>query len=66
MEINSRQFPDGGHQKSHWQTVLPIMCDTPVSVGGGDEVRVTFGFDVSEKVMEPARYKISGDVVNFL
>ncbi|KAL3795896.1 hypothetical protein HJC23_002167 [Cyclotella cryptica] len=63
-QVNSRHYPEGGHQKSHWQTVLPIMADTPVTVRGGDEVRVTFEFDVSEKVTEPARYRISGNVVN--
>jgi hypothetical protein len=65
VEINSRQYPEGGHQRSHWQTVLPIMSDTPVKLNGGDEVRVTFDFDVSEKVTQPARYRISGNVVNF-
>lgn len=63
-EINSRQYPKGGHQKSHWQTVLPIMSDTPVDLKSGDEVNVTFDFDVSEKVTEPAKYRISGNVVN--
>lgn len=63
-EINSRQYPNGGHQRSHWQTVLPIMNDTPVQVNGGDQVKVTFEFDVSEKVTVPARYKINGNVVN--
>ncbi|KAL7488808.1 hypothetical protein ACHAW6_014406 [Cyclotella cf. meneghiniana] len=63
-QVNSRHYPEGGHQKSHWQTVLPIMADTPVAVRGGDEIRVTFEFDVSDKVTEPARYRISGNVVN--
>ena len=63
-EVNSRHYPEGGHQRSHWQTVLPIMNDTPVKLGGGDEVRVSFEFDVSERVTEPARYRISGSVVN--
>jgi hypothetical protein len=39
------------------------MADIPVTVRGGDEIRVTFEFDVSEKVTEPARYRISGNVV---
>jgi len=64
-EINSRHYPEGGHQKSHWQTVLPIMSDTPVQLNGGDEVRVTFDFNISEKVTVPARYRISGSVVNY-
>jgi hypothetical protein len=64
IQVNSRHYPEGGQQKSHWQTVLPIMADTPVSVQGGDEIRVTFEFDVSDKVTEPSRYRISGNVVN--
>lgn len=63
-EINSRQYPEGGHQRSHWQTVLPIMSDTPVEVKGGDEVKVTFNFDVSDRVTQPARYRISGNVIH--
>jgi protein arginine N-methyltransferase 1 len=65
-EINSRQYPEGGHQRSHWQTVLPIMSDTPVEIKGGDEVKVTFDFDVSDRVTQPARYRISGNVISNL
>lgn len=32
------------------------MNDTSVQVNGGDQVKVTFEFDVGEKVTEPARY----------
>jgi hypothetical protein len=63
VEVNSRHYPDGGHQKSHWQTVLPIMCETPVQVKGGDEVSVTFDFSVPTQVTAPPSYKISGSVV---
>jgi len=63
VEVNSRHFPDGGHQKSHWQTVLPIMSEIPVPVKGGDEVSVTFDFTVPTEVTTPSSYKISGSVV---
>ena len=63
VEINSRQYPDGGHQKSHWQTVLPIMSEVPVSVKGGDEISVEFDFKVPTEVTTPPSYKISGSVV---
>ena len=63
VEVNSRRYPDGGHQKSHWQTVLPIMSETPVPVKGGDEVSVTFDFSVPSQVTTPPSYKISGSVV---
>eukprot|EP00571_Detonula_confervacea_P010095 CAMPEP_0172306278 /NCGR_PEP_ID=MMETSP1058-20130122/7381_1 /TAXON_ID=83371 /ORGANISM="Detonula confervacea, Strain CCMP 353" /LENGTH=419 /DNA_ID=CAMNT_0013018107 /DNA_START=21 /DNA_END=1280 /DNA_ORIENTATION=+ len=64
IEVNSRHFPDGDHQKSHWQTVLPIMAPEPVAVKGGDQITVTFDFDVSSDVTKPASYKISGNVVS--
>jgi len=64
IEVNSRHFPDGAHQKSHWQTVLPIMALEPVPVKGGDQISVTFDFDVSTDVSVPAKYKISGNVVS--
>lgn len=64
VEINSRHYPDGGHQKSHWQTVLPIMSPEPVSVKAGDQITVTFDFDVSSEVTKPPSYKISGNVVS--
>lgn len=63
VDVNSRNYPDGGHQKSHWQTVLPIMNEIPVPIKGGDEVCVTFDFSVPTLVTTPPSYKISGSVV---
>mmetsp|Transcript_52749 Transcript_52749/g.112070 ORF Transcript_52749/g.112070 Transcript_52749/m.112070 type:complete len:323 (+) Transcript_52749:109-1077(+) len=64
VEVNSRHYPDGGHQRSHWQTVLPIMSTEPVAVKGGDQINVIFDFDVSSLVTKPSSYKISADVVS--
>lgn len=63
--ISSRKYPSGDHQKSHWQTVLPIMCDRPVQgVRGGDKVVVDVDFDfVTDKVDRAPRYKMNGEVV---
>lgn len=63
IEVNSRSYPGGNHQKSHWQTVLPIMCDVPVKVKGGDEVVVNVDFDVTGDVLKPPCYRLEGDVV---
>lgn len=63
IEINSRHYPDGAHQRSHWQSVLPIMSPEPVAVKGGDEITVNFDFDVSSEVTTPPSYEISGYVV---
>lgn len=64
VQINSRHYPDGGHQRSHWQTVLPIMAETPVAVKAGDRISVSFDFDVSSEVTRPPSYKINGEVVS--
>eukprot|EP00957_Ditylum_brightwellii_P187531 14281363-Ditylum_brightwellii.AAC.1 len=63
IQVNSRSYPNGGHQKSHWQTVLPIMAATPVSIKGGDEVIVNVDFDVPSDVLRPPSYKLDGEVV---
>lgn len=64
VQVNSRQYPSGDHQKSHWQTVLPLMAPEPVAVKGGDQIAVTFDFAVSAEVTKPSSYKISGNVVS--
>jgi hypothetical protein len=64
VQITSRNYPDGAHQRSHWQTVLPIMSPEPVAVKGGDEITVNFDFDVSSEVTTPPSYRISGIVVH--
>eukprot|EP00581_Thalassiosira_minuscula_P009417 CAMPEP_0183706428 /NCGR_PEP_ID=MMETSP0737-20130205/3265_1 /TAXON_ID=385413 /ORGANISM="Thalassiosira miniscula, Strain CCMP1093" /LENGTH=422 /DNA_ID=CAMNT_0025933841 /DNA_START=5 /DNA_END=1273 /DNA_ORIENTATION=- len=64
VEVNSRQYPSGGHQRSHWQTVLPIMAPEPVNVKGGDRIVVNFDFDVPTEVTKPPSYRIDGNVVS--
>ncbi len=69
ITITARAFPDGGHQRSHWQTVLPIMKDSPVPVQGGDVIKVTTNFDVPSggsktDILTPASYKVDGTVTS--
>jgi len=70
ITINSREFPKGGHQKSHWQTVLPIMKDRPVPVQGGDTIRVTTNFEIpsgesgTKDILTPPSYKLDGTVTS--
>ena len=70
ITINTREYPTGGHQKSHWQTVLPIMNDTPVPVRGGDTIEVTANFEVpsgdsgTSDIKTPATYKLDGTVTS--
>jgi len=65
IEVNSRSYPDGNHQRSHWQTVLPIMNALPVTVQGGDEVVVTVDFDIPVIVKgeKPPSYKLAGNII---
>lgn len=64
ITINSRKYPGGGHQRSHWQTVLPIMADAPVGpVKGGDQVKAKLAFDLPRKVDKPPSYSVTGEVI---
>lgn len=43
ITVDSRHYPNGEHQRSHWQTVLPIMTGRPVpNLVGGERVVVQF------------------------
>lgn len=65
IEVNSRSYPSGGHQKSHWQTVLPIMNDNPVVIKGGDKVQVNFDSNLGGgNLLIPPSYKLSGYIIS--
>ncbi|KAL3930515.1 MAG: hypothetical protein SGBAC_011733 [Bacillariaceae sp.] len=59
--IDSRNYPLGGHQKSHWQTVLPIMAARPMgSLRGGEIVEAKYKFELPLDVTKPPQYSIQG------
>lgn len=63
LVIDSRNYPLGGHQKSHWQTVLPIMSSRPMgSLKGGEIVEARYKFELPLDVTKPPRYSIEGVV----
>uniref|UniRef100_A0A7S2RYP8 Uncharacterized protein n=1 Tax=Eucampia antarctica TaxID=49252 RepID=A0A7S2RYP8_9STRA len=63
IEVNSRQFGTGGHQKSHWQTVLPIMSDRPVGgLVAGDKIQASFDFVAPDSVASTSKYTVRGKV----
>lgn len=71
VTIDSRLYPNGGHQKSHWQTVLPLMKDRPIPVKGGDTISVTVDFDVpngngsaTNDIKTPPSYRLDGSVTS--
>ena len=62
--INSRSHPLGGPQKSHWQTVLPIMGATPATgIQAGDLIKVMCQFQTrSPRVAVAPTYSIAMQV----
>jgi len=64
IQINTRTYPNGDHQKSHWQTVLPIMSSVPIKVKNGDEVVVQVNFNVPDNVLTAPTYKLDGDIIH--
>ena len=61
--IDSRHFRDGGHQRSHWQTVLPIMAGRPIGgLNGGENISISYEFKLPTDVLKPPTYTIQGQV----
>jgi protein arginine N-methyltransferase 1 len=59
--VDSRHFGDGSHQRSHWQTVLPIMSDRPIeNLVGGEKVDITCDFHLPVDIFKPPAYSIRG------
>jgi len=62
--VNSRTFPTGQHQKSHWQTVLPIMTPEPIAVvPGQSQIKVALEVSWPTSVTQPPTYKMEGKVI---
>jgi protein arginine N-methyltransferase 1 len=56
--------PKGEPEKSHWQTVLPIIATRPVDVEPGDTVRGGLTIDIKDgKIGTPLYYTITVDVI---
>ena len=61
--INSRRFQDGGRQRSHWQTVLPIMTGRPIpGISGGEEISISCDFSLPSNILKPPSYSIEGQI----
>jgi hypothetical protein len=55
--------PRGEHQKSHWQTVLPLLAARPVRVEGGAALRLSYEVDVRDgKVDTPLVYSLEAEI----
>ena len=57
--------PNGEHQKSHWQTVLPLMAARPVAVAAAppSTIRVALSVDYGGgEVNTPLKYSLEGSV----
>lgn len=64
LVINSRSHPEGSAQRSHWQTVLPIMAATPATgIQDGDKIEVNCRFETPSSVTDSPKYSITANVV---
>lgn len=55
--------PRGQHQKSHWQTVLPLMSGRPSVVEASQAIKVTFEADLRDgKPNTPLMYSLVGEI----
>lgn len=62
--VNAREYGTGGYQRSHWQTVLPIMSSRPVSPFlGGEQIFIATDFQISANdVTKSPVYSITGTI----
>lgn len=53
--------PGGGPQRSHWQTVLPLMTRAPLPVSAGDTIEVSGSANFGDG--KPAEYSLHADIL---
>ena len=53
---------NGEAQKSHWQTVLQLMSDEPLSIEAGDSISFEFEARPEKAVTKATTYKLGGGV----
>ena len=54
---------DGSAQRSHWQTVLPLLSASPERVSAGDVLHVEATIDLGDAIDVPVRYELHATVV---
>ena len=52
--------PGGGPQRSHWQTVLPLMTKAPLPLSPGDSVEVSASALFKQNA--PTEYRLHVDI----
>ena len=52
----------GAPRKSHWQTVLPLMCARPAPVGPGDRIRLDAAISLGAGVKSPPKYSLQAEI----
>jgi SAM-dependent methyltransferase len=62
LVVDSRG-PRGEHQKSHWQTVLPLLSARPVTVKPGEVVEIEAKVTLGKAVDVPPSYRLRGRVL---
>jgi len=53
---------NGEAQKSHWQTVLKLLADTPLPVAAGDAIDVAFDARLDKDVAKATTYRLAASV----
>ena len=61
LVVDSRAA-DGSAQRSHWQTVLPLLCSQPQRVAAGDLLVLHAVIDLGEEIDEPVRYALECEI----
>lgn len=56
--------PKGEHQKSHWQTLLPLMTAKPVPVQARDRIEIAESALFEKDIIRPTRYTLKGSIVH--
>ena len=55
--------PKGEHQKSHWQTVLPLMAARPATVAPSQRITLAFEVDLRDgKPNTPLKYALDASI----
>eukprot|EP00322_Chrysochromulina_rotalis_P003758 CAMPEP_0115878034 /NCGR_PEP_ID=MMETSP0287-20121206/26550_1 /TAXON_ID=412157 /ORGANISM="Chrysochromulina rotalis, Strain UIO044" /LENGTH=106 /DNA_ID=CAMNT_0003333607 /DNA_START=216 /DNA_END=536 /DNA_ORIENTATION=- len=63
LVVESRRA-DGGAQRSHWQTVLPLLCSEPRRISAGDVLLLNATVILGEAVDQPVQYALEGDIID--
>lgn len=65
LQVVEARAPGGGPQRSHWQTVLPLMTKAPLPLEAGDTVVVSASASFGASGAEPPKYQLHADITHY-